>query len=129
MKRFYTKASGDEPRCQGDSILSPKPNSGNLHRAQPTSTWLTALLTSSSVAEFQVQVNKSTLIFLTPHNSVTLSRTHTAANSSSFPHPDKSGGLNASTQHWLKVHVQESTKLNSFKGVDSNGTLPCLGSD
>ena len=46
-----------------------------------------------------------------------------------LPNPDKSGGLNGSTQHLLKVHVQESTKLNSFKGVDANGTLPCLGSD
>ena len=43
--------------------------------------------------------------------------------------PDKRGGLNGSTQHYLKVHVQESTKVNSFKGVDANGTLPCLGSD
>src|SRR6267143_2493963 len=45
------------------------------------------------------------------------------------PHSDKNGGLNGSTQHELKVHVQASTKLNSFKGVDSNKTLPCLGSD
>jgi hypothetical protein len=42
---------------------------------------------------------------------------------------DKSGGLNGSTQHQLKVHVQESTKLNSHKDGDSNGTLLCLGSD
>jgi len=43
---------------------------------------------------------------------------------------DKRGGLNGSTQHSLKVHVQQSSmKLNSFKGVDANGTLPCLGSD
>jgi hypothetical protein len=45
------------------------------------------------------------------------------------PVSDKLGGLNGSTQHLLKVQVQESTKLNSFKGVDANGTLPCLGSD
>jgi hypothetical protein len=42
---------------------------------------------------------------------------------------EKRGGLNGSTQHLLKVHVQESTKLNSFKDVDANGILPCLGSD
>jgi hypothetical protein len=46
-----------------------------------------------------------------------------------FPHSEKTCRLNRSMQHWLKVHVQESTKLNSFKGVDVNGTLPCLGSD
>ena len=32
------------------------------------------------------------------------------------PGPDKSGGLNLSTQHSLNVHVEESTKLNSFQG-------------
>ncbi len=47
----------------------------------------------------------------------------------SGPHSDKRGGLNGSMQHPLKVHVQQSTKLNSIKGVDGNGTLPCLGSD
>ncbi len=29
----------------------------------------------------------------------------------------------------LKVHVQKSMTLNSFKSVNANGTLPCLGSD
>ena len=43
--------------------------------------------------------------------------------------PDKRGGLNGSTQHQLKVHVRESTKLNWSRGVDVNGRLPCLGSD
>jgi hypothetical protein len=43
--------------------------------------------------------------------------------------PDEWGGLNASMQDWLKVHVQKSTKLNSIKGVNLNGPLPCLGSD
>ena len=45
------------------------------------------------------------------------------------PDSDNPGGLNGSAQHWLGVHLQESTKLNSFEGVDVNGTLPCLGSD
>ena len=44
-------------------------------------------------------------------------------------HSDKPGGLNGSTQHLLKVHVRESMKLNSFKGINANGTLPCLGPD
>jgi hypothetical protein len=44
------------------------------------------------------------------------------------PHSDSAGGINGSTQHSLNVHVEESTKLNSFKGVDVNGTLPRLGS-
>ena len=39
------------------------------------------------------------------------------------------GGLNGSTQHQLQVQMHESTKLNSFEGVDVNRTLPCLGSD
>jgi len=43
--------------------------------------------------------------------------------------PDKPDGLNGSTQHYLKVHVLQSMKLNSFKGIDANGTLLCLGSD
>src|ERR1700681_3684820 len=46
-----------------------------------------------------------------------------------FRSPKKRGGLNGSTQHLLTVHVQEFTKLNSIKGVDSNKRLPCLGSD
>jgi hypothetical protein len=43
--------------------------------------------------------------------------------------PGKRGGLNGSSQHWLEVYLQESTKLNSLNGVDSNGTPPFLGSD
>jgi hypothetical protein len=39
------------------------------------------------------------------------------------------GGLHGSAELLLKVHVQEPTKLSSLKGVDSNGTPPCLGSD
>ena len=40
--------------------------------------------------------------------------------------PNKSGGLNGSTQHELEVYLQESQQLKSFASVDSNGTLPCL---
>jgi hypothetical protein len=32
-------------------------------------------------------------------------------------------------QHLLEVFLQESTRLISFASVDSNGTLPCLGSN
>jgi hypothetical protein len=42
---------------------------------------------------------------------------------------DERGGLNGLTQYLLEVHVQESAKLNSLNGIDSNGTLLCLGSD
>jgi len=44
-------------------------------------------------------------------------------------HSDKTGGLNASMQHLLEVFLEESTKLISFASLDSNGTMPCLGSD
>jgi hypothetical protein len=39
-----------------------------------------------------------------------------------FPSPDKSGGLNGSTQHLLKVLLQESRRLISFAGFNSNKT-------
>jgi hypothetical protein len=45
------------------------------------------------------------------------------------PSPDKRGGLNGSMQHLLEVLLQKSTGLISFATIDSNGTLPCLGSD
>ena len=45
------------------------------------------------------------------------------------PHSDKRGGLNGSLQHLLEVLLEESTRLISFAGVDSNKTEPCLGSD
>ena len=45
------------------------------------------------------------------------------------PHSDKTGGLNGSTQHLLEVLLDESTRLISFAGIDSNKTKPCLGSD
>jgi hypothetical protein len=45
------------------------------------------------------------------------------------PVADNAAGLNGLTQHSLSVHVEESTKLNSLKGVDVNGTPPFLGSD
>jgi hypothetical protein len=35
--------------------------------------------------------------------------------------PDKSGGLNGSTQHYLDVYFEESKKLKPFASVDSNG--------
>src|SRR5271157_5391662 len=39
------------------------------------------------------------------------------------------GGLNGSTQHQLEVYLQGSERLKSFVNVESNGTLPWLGSD
>jgi hypothetical protein len=45
------------------------------------------------------------------------------------PSLDKSGGLNGSMQHFLKVFLQESMRLISFAGVNSNEAKPCLSSD
>ena len=39
--------------------------------------------------------------------------------------PDKSGGLNGSTQHFLEVYSQESENLKSLAGVDLSAALPC----
>jgi hypothetical protein len=36
-------------------------------------------------------------------------------------------GPNGSTQHWREDYLQESQKLKSFAGVESNGTLPLIG--
>jgi hypothetical protein len=38
----------------------------------------------------------------------------------STPHSDNPGGLNGSLQHLLEVLLEESTRLISFAGVDSN---------
>src|ERR1700719_5239060 len=39
--------------------------------------------------------------------------------------PDKSGGLNGSTQHFLEVYSQESENLKSLVGVDLSAALLC----
>src|ERR1700689_2506016 len=39
--------------------------------------------------------------------------------------PDKSGGLNGSTQHFLEVYSQESENLKFLAGVDLNAALLC----
>ena len=41
--------------------------------------------------------------------------------------PDKSGGLNGSTQHLLEVYLQQFQKPKSFASIDSNATPPCIG--
>jgi hypothetical protein len=46
-----------------------------------------------------------------------------------IPSPEKSGGLNGSMQYLKKVFMQESKRLISFAGVNSNKAKPCLGSD
>jgi hypothetical protein len=39
-----------------------------------------------------------------------------------FPHSDNPGGLNGSLQHLLEVLLQESRRLISFAGINSNKT-------
>src|SRR5260370_2448053 len=43
--------------------------------------------------------------------------------------PDKSGGLNGSTQHSSRTRLALKTKAKSLARVRSAGTLPCLGFD
>jgi hypothetical protein len=38
------------------------------------------------------------------------------------PQSDKRGGLNGSMQHLLNVFLEESRRLNSFAGINSNKT-------
>jgi hypothetical protein len=39
--------------------------------------------------------------------------------------PDRSGGLNGSTQHFLEVYSQESENLKSLAGVDLSAAPLC----
>ncbi len=43
------------------------------------------------------------------------------------PIPDKSGGLNGSTQHFLEVYSQESENLKFAVVVDLSAALLCSG--
>ncbi len=65
----------------------------------------------------------------TPARLILVSRRSTPPFSQLWLLSDQTGGLNGSMQHLVEVYLQESTKLISFASVDSNGTLPCLGSD
>src|SRR6267378_1675394 len=100
-------------------IIRGKPATNSI-RGKPATDASTARTLANPASSLAITIDLQRLtgrIYLSPNQ----------ASKKATPSPDKSGGLNGSTQHSPKVLSAGVSMANSFTSVDSKKTLPCLG--